>query len=153
MNSGKRFLSEEWINEAVRLIEEAKIFDETVRSLSSELSLSVAYIIRDLPDRLKKDYGNILTIYVELDRGTTKKFAIHKGSSENILADYIVESTYDIAKKIFSGEMNPGLAFFSKLVKIKSASKIHLNLVFITKSLILFSALLRYIRKIPTTWD
>lgn len=60
------FLSDEWVRKAVGLIEKAKASDEDVRNLTSEFSLSVAYVIDQLPEGLKRIYGgDKVAIYIE----------------------------------------------------------------------------------------
>ncbi|MEM2910288.1 MAG: hypothetical protein QXO01_04405 [Nitrososphaerota archaeon] len=152
MSAAEYFLSEGWVRKAVIAIEKAKSTDPEIMSLASGFSLSVAYVIKDLPDMLKETFDKSLTIYVELDKGMTKRFAVTKDIPDDVNPDYTVESTYDVARKIFSGELSPGTAFVSRLVKVKPLAKIYSNPTFTAKSLILFAALLRVIREVPTLW-
>ncbi|PUA31593.1 MAG: hypothetical protein B9J98_05875 [Candidatus Terraquivivens tikiterensis] len=71
---------------------------------------------------------------------------------EGASPDYTVESTYDVAKRIFSGELSPGTASVSRLVKVKPLTRVYSNPAFTAKSLVLFAALLRVIRDVPTRW-
>lgn len=152
MSEAEYFLSDGWVRKAVIAIERAKSTNPEIMSLASEFSLSVAYVIKNLPDRLREAFGKSLTIYVELDRGVTKRFAVTKEVPEGASPDYTVESTYDVAKRIFSGELSPGTAFVSRLVKVKPLTKVYSNPAFTAKSLVLFAALLRVIRDVPTRW-
>ncbi len=52
-------------------------------SLASGFSLSVAYVIRDLPDIMKEKFGKTLTIYIELDKGLTKRFLVTREMPED----------------------------------------------------------------------
>lgn len=147
------FLSQEWVRKLVAAIEQAKSTDENLRSLASEFSLSVVYVVKDLPDELKKHYNSDeVMIYVELDRGVTKQFTIGTEIPAGKNPDFTVESTYDIAKKIFKGELTVASAFVRRQVKVKPLLKMYADPAFTAKSLMTFNVLLKVMGAVPTVF-
>ncbi|MEM4298363.1 MAG: hypothetical protein QW815_08355 [Nitrososphaerota archaeon] len=151
LHSGPLFLSNEWIRKAVGLIERAKANDESIRRLTSEFSLSVAYVIDRLPDELKGLYdSDRIIIYIKLDRGLIKEFDIGKELPKDQDADFIVESSYDVARKIFTNEVNVGTAFVRRYIRVRPFYKLYANPSFTAKSLITMNVLLQVMGKVPT---
>jgi len=145
------FLTKEWVKRVVAAIEHAKLTDEEVRSLASDFSLSVAYIINDLPEKLGEQYGRKV-VYVELNHGTTTCFTVGTDIPAGKKPDYVVESSYGVAKSIFQGELNPGTAFVKRLVKVRPLMKLYTNPAFTAKSLVTFNLLLNVMRNISTVY-
>ncbi len=157
MNPRKRsveytFLTKEWIKKAVAAIEHAKATDENVMSQASEFSLSVAYTIEKLPQKLQELYGSEkVTVYVELDQGELKRFTIGAETPKEKKADFTVTSEYDVAKKNFQGELNPISTFMKRRIKVEPMKKLYLNPRFSAKSLSTINTLLKVIREeVPT---
>jgi putative sterol carrier protein len=157
MNSRKKsveymFLSKEWIKKAVAAIEHAKAMDENVMSQASEFSLSVAYTIEKLPERLKKLYNSEkVTVYIELDQGKLTCFTIGTEPPRGKKPDFTVTSEYEVAKKNFQGELNPISTFMKRLIKVEPKRKLYLNPRFSAKSLSTINTLLKVVREeVPT---
>jgi putative sterol carrier protein len=145
------FLSEEWVKRMGAAIEKAKATDAEVRSLASEFSLGVAYVITNLPERLREIYGrDRVAIYVELDEGVLKRFTAGQDVLKGKDPDFTVESRYETAKKIFLGEMNLASAFVRRAFKVKPFTKIYANPSFSARSLTTFNVLLKVMHTVET---
>ncbi len=145
------FLSEEWVRRIGAAIEKAKATDPEVKSLASEFSLSVAYVVSDLPERLQQIYGsNQVAIYVELEEGLLKRFTAGKDIPGGKAPDFTVESGYHTAKQIFLGEMNLASAFVRRAFKVKPFTRIYANPSFSAKSLTTFNVLLKVMHRVET---
>jgi len=146
------FLSLEWIKKAVAAIEHAKATDKNIMSQASEFSLSIAYTIEKLPQKLKELYDSEkVTVCIELDQGKLNHFTIETEMPRGKKPDFTVTSDYDIAKKNFQGELNPISTFMKRRVKIEPWKKLYLNPRFSAKSLSTINILLKVIREeVPT---
>ncbi len=145
------FLSKEWIYRATRLIEEAKRVDEDFRRKTRDFTLSVAYVVKDIPPILRDMYSSDeVYIYIELSEGRLKKLAINP--REKVEPDFTVESQYEIARDIFSGKLSLGAAFVQRKIKVSPFMKLYANPAFTAKSLVTASAILKILSKIPTTY-
>jgi len=148
---GYVFLSKEWINKAVAAIEHAKATDESIMSQAAEFSLSVAYTIENLPQKLRNLYSSDkVTIYVELDQGTLRRFTVGTEVPEGKKPDFTVTSDYDVARKNFQGELNPVSTFIKRRIKVEPFKKLYLNPSFSAKSLSTINTLLKVMRDVPT---
>jgi len=145
------FLSEEWVRRMGTAIEKAKATDPEVKSLASEFSLSVAYVISNLPKRLQQIYDcDRVAIYVELEEGVLKRFTAAKDIPNGKDPNFTVESGYGTAKSIFLGEMNLASAFVRRAFKVKPFTRIYANPSFSAKSLTTFNVLLKVMHKVET---
>ncbi len=146
------FLSREWIIEATRAIEEAKRVDEEFRELARGFTLTVAYIVKNLPRRLRELYGSdVITILIKLEEGVLKKLEISPGQVKHD-ADFRVESDYEVAKKLFSGELSAGSAFVKKKISVGPISKLYMNPAFTARSLVTASKMLKIMARVPTKY-
>lgn len=153
-STGSPFLSDRWVREVIATIEQAKSRDPGVRSLASEFSLSWSYVIRHLPQSLEEEYvSDKLLIYVKVDRGTVRHFTLGTEPPKGTAPDFTVESSYDTAKKIFLGELNPAAAFIRRHVKVSPLMKLYADPAFTAKSLTAINVLLRVAQKVPTVFQ
>jgi putative sterol carrier protein len=145
------FLSKNWIHNVVRAIEKAKAEDKSFRSLTYGFSLSLAYVITDLPEELRSRYGgNEAAIFIELEDGFLRKLIVNKEIPADKSVDFTVKSSYEVAKKIFLGELKPATAFIKRKVKIKPFMKLYQDPAFTAKSIIAINAMLKIIKGVPT---
>jgi len=155
MNSEKEpeylFLSKEWINKAVAAIEHAKAADEAIMSQTAEFSLTVAYTIESLPQKLRDLYNSDkVTVYVELDQGKLKRFTVGTELPKEKNPDFTVTSEYDVARKNFQGELNPISTFMKRRIKVEPFKKLYLNPAFSARALATINTLLKVMREVPT---
>ena len=151
MGEGCLFLSKEWIYRATRLIEEAKSVDEDFKRKTRDFTLSVAYVVKDIPQILREMYSSeTIRIYIELSEGKLKRLVINP--EEELKPDFTVESKYEIARDIFSGKLSLGAAFVQRKIKVSPFMKLYANPSFTAKSLVTASAILKILSKIPTTY-
>lgn len=148
------FLSKEWIKKAVAAIEQAKATDKNVMAQASEFSLSIAYTIEKLPQKLKELYDSEkIRIYLELDQGELKRFTIGTEAPKGKKPDFVVTSEYEVAKKNFQGELNPISTFMKRRIKVEPWKKLYLNPRFSAKALSTVNTLLKVIRdEVPTIY-
>jgi putative sterol carrier protein len=145
------FLSKNWVHNVVKAIEKAKAEDESFRSLTYGFSLTLAYVITDLPENLRSSYGSDkAAIFIELEDGFLKKLIIDKDVPTDKNIDFTVKSSYEIAKKMFLGELKPATAFIKRKVKIKPFMKLYRDPAFTAKSIITINAILKIIKDVPT---
>jgi putative sterol carrier protein len=150
-NEGYLFLSKDWIGKAVAAIERAKATDESVRKQASEFSLSIAYVIENIPEALKELYSSDrVIVYIELDKGELKRFKVDTGVKEK--TDFTVISDYEIAKKNFTGELNPVSTFIRRQIKIEPMRKVYADPSFSAKALTTVNTLLKIIKEVPTVF-
>ncbi len=121
-------------------------------SQASEFSLSVAYTIEKLPQKLKELYDSEkVTMYIELDQGKLTRFVVETKPTVEKKPDFTVTSEYDVAKKNFQGELNPISTFMKRRIKVEPMKKLYLNPRFSAKSLSTINTLLKVIREeVPT---
>jgi len=153
VSTGFLFLSEEWIRRTVSAIERAKASDESLGSQASEFSLSVAYTIENLPEKLREHYGSDkVTIYVELDEGALKRFTVGTEMPGGKNPDFVVRSEYEVVKKNFQGELNPVSTFIRRRIKVEPYRRLYADPSFTARSLSTINALLRVMRDVPTVF-
>jgi len=145
------FLSKNWVHNVVKAIERAKAEDEGFRSLTYGFSLSLAYVITELPETLKDRYGgDEAVIFIELEDGFLRKLIVDKEVPTDKKADFTVRSSYEVAKKIFLGELKPATAFVKRKVKVRPFMKLYQDPAFTAKSIIAINAMLKIIKDVPT---
>lgn len=67
------FLTKEWIYAATKAIEDAKKNNGEFTSLTRGFTLNIVYVVKDLPDELRKMYGSDeISVYIELIEGELK---------------------------------------------------------------------------------
>ena len=152
-SNGSLFLSKVWIEKIINAIEDARALDPELMAKTSEFSLSVAYVIENLPQKLRDLYENEkVVIYVEMDKGNLTQFNVSKKMPSEKLTDFIVTAKYEIAKKNFLGELNLLSTFIKRLVKVSPWRKISTNPTFTIKSLSTMIEVLKVMRTVPTVY-
>ncbi len=143
------FLAPEWVYEVTRVLQSAQLRDKQFGELASGFSLILAYQITDIPPQLKERYnGEPLVILVQLDKGKVRHLAI--GTEPPQEFDFLLISTYEVAKKIFVGELNAATAFVNRQFKIEPLSRVYSNPRFTAKSIVTGNLLLKFARQVPT---
>lgn len=151
--NGSLFLSKAWMDKIVSAIEDARAIDPELMAKTSEFSLSVAYVVENLPQKLKDLYkSDKVVIYVEMEKGNLKQFNVGKEMPNEKFTDFIVTTNYEIAKKNFQGELNLLSTFIKRLVKVSPWRKISMNPTFTIKSLATMLALMKVMREVPTRY-
>ncbi len=153
------FLTQEWIYEVTRVVQGARAKDEELRKYTSDYSLNLAYVITDLPEKLKEIYtksakavSEKIVLFIKLDKGVVQKLEIGiEIPQENI--DFTIYSTHDTAKKIFTEKLNPASAFIRKQLKVEPIGKIYKMPRFTAKSIITGNMILKYARLVPTDFQ
>jgi putative sterol carrier protein len=147
------FLSKDWVHKIVQAIEKAKAEDKDFRSLTYDFSLSIAYIITELPESLSRRYGrDEIAIFIELEEGFLRKLIVDAEIPADRSVDFTIKSSYDVAKKIFLGELKPATAFIKRKVKVKPFMKLYRDPAFTAKSIITINAILKIIKEVPTVF-
>lgn len=137
----------------VRAIENAKATDEEFRKLTEGFSLKVAYVIGDLPPKLREQHNSgEVVIFVELAEGAMRGLAVGTRVPDDKKPDFTVRSDYAMAKKIFLGEINPATAFIKRQFKAEPFRKLYMDPAFTAKSIVTANAILRVIKDIPTAF-
>jgi len=153
LSAGFVFLSKDWIHEVVRAIEKAKEEDESFRSLTCDFSLSLAYVIRDIPQRLRDRYGrDEVVIFVELVEGFLRKLMVGVELPAERDVDFTIKSSYGVAKRIFLGELKPATAFIRRKVKVEPFMRLYRDPAFTAKSIVIINAIMKIIKDIPTAF-
>lgn len=149
---GYVFLSKDWIIAFTRAVEEAKRSDEKFNSLTRGFTLTLKYIVVNLPGKLEKFYNdNKVVIFMHIVEGILKKLVIGP-EAENMSADFTVESDYDVAKSLFSGDLNPGTAFTEQKIKVSPLANLYRDPSFTARAIITANAMLKIASKIPTVF-
>ncbi len=149
MEEKRFFLYQDWIHEVTRVVQGARAKDEELRKYTSDYSLNLAYVITELPEKLKEIYSEQLVLFVKLDKGVVQKLEIGiEIPEENI--DFTVFSSHDTAKKIFTEKLNPASAFIKKQLKVEPLGKIYKMPRFTARSIITGNMILKYARQVPT---
>jgi len=151
--NGSLFLSKEWMDKIVSAIEDARAIDPELMAKTSEFSLSVAYVVENLPEKLKDLYkSDKVVIYVEMEKGNLKQFNVGTEMPNEKFTDFFVTTKYEIARKNFQGELNLLSTFIKRLVKVSPWRKISMNPMFTIKSLATMIALMKVMREVPTIY-
>lgn len=143
------FLYQDWIHEVTRVVQGARAKDEELRKYTSDYSLSLAYVITELPKKLTYVYSEKLVLFVKLDKGVVQKLEIGTEIQEENI-DFTVFSSYDTVKKIFTEKLNPASAFIKKQLKVEPLGKIYKMPRFTARSIITGNMILKYARTVPT---
>lgn len=145
------FLFQEWIHEVTRVVQGARAKDEDFKKQTSDYSLNLAYVITDLPAKLRELYSNEgqLVLFVKLDKGTVQELVIGTEIPEEKI-DFTVFSSYSTAKQIFMAELNPATAFINRQLKVEPLGKVYRRPRFAAKSIITGNMILQIARQVPT---
>lgn len=146
------FLSPEWVHEAVRVVQAARGKDEEFRKLTSGYSLNLAYVITDIPSKLKELYSSEqIILFIQLDKGIVKNFEIlTKPLAEKI--DFTISSSYSIVKQIFLEQLSATTAFMNRQLKVEPLSMVYRRPRFTAKSIVVGNMILKFCRQIPTNY-
>lgn len=146
------FLSPEWVHEAVRIVQSARGKDEEFRKLTSGYSLNLAYVITNIPSRLKELYrSEQIILFIQLDKGVVKNFEIlTKLPAEKI--DFTISSSYSVVKQIFSEQLSATTAFMNRQLKVEPFSMVYRRPRFTAKSIVVGNMILKFCRQIPTDY-
>jgi len=147
------FLSPEWIREALRVVQGARSKDEEFNKLTSGYSLNLAYVVTDIPPKLKELYSSEqITLFIQLDKGVVKNFKIlTKPPKEKI--DFTITSTYPVVRQIFLGQLSVTAAFMNRQLKVEPLSMVYRRPRFTAKSIIVGNMILEFCRQIPTEYN
>jgi putative sterol carrier protein len=145
------FLSPEWIHKVTAVIQGTRSKDENFRKLTSGYSLNLAYVLTDLPLKLRELYSNNnqAVLFVQLDKGRVKKLEIGTELPKE-KTDFTITSTYNVVKQIFAGELNPASTFISGQLKVEPLSRVYSRPRFTAKSIVAANAMLKLARQVPT---
>lgn len=147
---GYVFLSPEWIYEVTRVVQAARRTDENFRKLASRFSLSLTYLVTDIPQGLQERYGGSQSVvFVQLEKGTVRKLWIGTEPPMETV-DFTVTTNYDVAKQIFLGELNPATSFINRQLKVEPLAKVYKRPRFTAKSIVTGNAILKIARQVPT---
>jgi putative sterol carrier protein len=147
------FLSPQWIREAVKVVQGARSKDEEFRKLTSSYSLNLAYVITNIPPKLKELYSSEqIILFIQLDKGVVKDFEIlAKPPTEKI--DFTITSTYSTVKQIFLGQLSATAAFMNRQLKVEPFSTVYRRPRFTAKSIIVGNMILKFCSQIPTEYN
>jgi len=150
---GYLFLSPEWVHEVTRVVQAARRTDEDFRKLAADFSLSLAYLITDIPRELQERYGGSqAVIFIQLDKGTVRKLRIGAELPQEKV-DFTLISDYSVAKQIFQGELNPATSFINRQFRVEPLSKVYQRPKFAAKSVVAGNAILKIARRVPTVFS
>lgn len=152
MNKELLFLSPEWIQEAIKVIQSARSKDEKFKKLTSDYNLNLLYIVTDIPQELIKLYSSDkISLFIQLVKGVVNKFEIITDSPINN-PDFTITSNYTVAKQIFLGKLSLTSAYINRKVKIEPMSLIYRRPRFTAKSMIVGNMILKLCKEIPTKY-
>lgn len=148
------FLSPEWIHRVAQAVEAAKRNDQYFMNLVSGFSLSVLYLVRGLPRSLRRCYGGSseAQIFVELHKGTARRIELG-GPPAGERVDVRVTVDYDIARRLFLGELSPAASIIHGLIKAEPSSGFRRWPLVAAKSLVTANRILKTARTVPTSFD
>lgn len=153
--AGKKrlFLSPDWVDQAVKTVQLARVTDKQFRGLVRGLTLDLVYLIWDIPPSLRSFYSaDRLTIFVELERGKLRN--IWSGTeAPSKEADFTVGSDYETFKRIYVGQINAATAFVNRDIKVEPMSRIYRNPAFSARSISTGNHMLRILQQVPTAFE
>jgi len=146
------FLSPQWVHEVTRVVQGARRTDENFRKLAKGFSLSLAYLISELPQELREQYGgNQVAIFIQLDKGTVRRLQIGTELPQEKI-DFTVASSYNVAKQIFQGELNPATSFINRQFRVEPLKRVYQRPKFAAKSIVTGNLILKIARQVPTVF-
>jgi len=145
------FLSQEWIREVTKTVQAARISDEEFKRMTSNFTLNLLYKISGLPAGLKQLYSgkDEICFFIKLEKGSVRKLQIGT-DVPNEKIDFTVSSDYQIAKQIFTGELNLATAFFNRQFKVEPQSKLYRNPRFAARTIVVGNRIFKIARQVPT---
>jgi putative sterol carrier protein len=146
------FLSPEWVHEVTRVVQSARTTDKDFGKLAQSFSVSLVYFITELPSVLREQYkGSQLTVLVQLDKGTVKKLCLGTEVPQG-KNDFIVSSSYGVARQIFQGQANPATVFIDRRIKVEPMRRVYQRPRFTAKAIVTGNALLKIARRVLTVY-
>jgi putative sterol carrier protein len=137
------FLSPEWVHEATRVIQGARSTDQSFGKLAQSFSLSLIYVVTELPRCLRDLHGGPqLVVLVQLEKGSVRRLWLGTDVPRE-KHDFMVSSSYDLARQIFCGEGNPATAFIDRKFKVEPMSRAYQSTG---------TAMLKVARQVPTVF-
>lgn len=148
------FLSPEWIHQVAQAVEAAKRSDQYFMNLVTDFSLSVLYLVSGLPRSLRRCYGGAreAQIFVQLHKGTARRIELG-GPPAGERVDVRVTVDYDIARRLFLGELSPAASIINGLIKAEPSSSFRRWPLVAAKSLVTANRILKTARTVPTVFD
>ena len=146
------FLSQEWVHQAAATAQQARQTDKEFGQMVSGFNLSLLYIITELPQQLKNLYKTErLQVFVRLEKGGVRQLDVGAdGLAEK--ADFTVTSKYNVARRIYQREINPGTAFVNQMLQVKPFEKVYDDPKFTANSIVAGNKLIKIISQIPTAF-
>jgi putative sterol carrier protein len=146
------FLSPEWVHQATRAIQAARSTDKNFGKLAQSFSMSLIYVVTELPQCLREVHGGPqLVVLVQLDKGTVRRLWLGTDVPGD-KHDFIVSSSYSLAKQIFCGEGNPATAFIDRKFKVEPMSRVYQRPRFTAKAIVTGNAMLKVARRVATVF-
>jgi len=147
------FLSHEWVHEVTRVVQSARGGDASFKKMTQAFSLSLLYLITDLPQKLTELHnGTQIAILVQVDKGTVRKLVVGTVTPDEKV-DFTIKSKYDLAKRIFTGEINAAVAFIDREIEVEPMRKIYQRPRFTARAITSGNALLKVAQRIPTVYS
>jgi putative sterol carrier protein len=145
------FLSQEWIREVTKAVQAARVSDEEFRRMTSNFTLNLLYKISGLPAGLRQLYSGKdgICFFIKLEKGGVRKLQIGT-EVPNEKIDFTVSSNYDVAKRIFTGELNLATAFFNHQFKVEPQSRLYRNPRFAARAIVVGNRIFKIARQVPT---
>lgn len=146
------FLSPEWVHEVTRSVQSARRNNEDFKRVASQFSLSLSYLISDIPEELQQYYPerDRIAIFVQLEEGTVRR--LHIGPQPCEQADFTVASDYGLAKQIFQGDSNAVTCFMNGELSVEPLRRVYERPAFAAKSIVAGNLLLKIARQVPTSF-
>ena len=150
--SGYLFLSPEWVREVASAVQVAQRRDGYFRKLASAFTMKFACLVRSLPSGLRERYGagDTVVIVVHLRKGSAEKVDVG-GELPPHRVNLIVESDYDLAKRIVLGQASAAGSFLSGKVRVRPVDG-RPRPSAISTSLVTASEVVKIARQVPTTF-
>lgn len=148
------FLSPRWIYAVAEEIEAAKRADQYFMNLVTDFSLRVLYLIEGIPRTLRRFYGGRAQaqIFVDLHRGKVRRIEVGPAASEGPV-DVRVTVPYEIALRLFLGELSPAVTIINGKVKAEPAAEFRRWPLVAAKGLVTANRILKTARKVPTAFE
>ncbi|MBU2009095.1 MAG: hypothetical protein KJ624_04545 [Chloroflexi bacterium] len=144
------FLSPEWVHEAVRAIQAARGTDKSFGKLAQSFSLILIYVVTELPQSLREIHGGPqLVVLVHLEKGTVRRLWLGTEVPGD-KHDFMVSSSYSLARQIFCGEANPATAFIDRQFKVEPMRRVYQRPKFTAKAIVTGNAMLKVARRVAT---
>ena len=148
------FLTPRWIEEVRRVVEAAKQADLHFRLLVNDFTMNVKYVIRDLPEGLRRVYGgkSEAAVYVRLHEGSVQQIRLGRKPARQEI-HLVVTIDYHTAKQLFLGHSSPARVVISRRLKARPVNGFRHWHKVAARSIVTANRVLRTARKVPTAFD